>query len=91
MITCAYETKSVHLKQSVKCFLVTVMSITWAKYGQDTDKIIRAVVVTEIMEVLVISACIRVVVNCFSKNDWKNTTFFLDRCYKTDSCKVHKS
>lgn len=76
MVTCACEIKSVHLKQSVKCFLVMVMSITWAKYGQDMDRIIGAVVVTEIMEVLMISSCIRVIVNCFSKNDWKNTMFF---------------
>lgn len=49
-----------------------VMSITWAKYGQDMDQLIHAVVVTEIMEGLMMSLCVKVMVNRFSKNDWKN-------------------
>lgn len=38
-------------------------------------QIIHTVVVTEIMEVLMISSCVKVMVNFFSKNDWKNPRF----------------
>jgi len=36
------------------------------------DQLIHAVVATEVMEVLMISLCLKVMLNHFSKNDWKN-------------------
>lgn len=50
-----------------------VMSVASSKYGQDMDQLIHAVVITEIMEVLMISLCVKV--NCFRKSIGKPQDF----------------
>lgn len=64
--SCAHETVSV-------VFLLYGSVHTWAKYGISYTSANPSVVVTEIM----IFSCVKVVVNNFSKNDWKNTRFCL--------------
>lgn len=65
-------TKVVHMKQSVKCFFCMVVSICGQNMVSVTDQLIHLWWLLKI-----IFSCVKVVVNHFSKNDWKNTRFCL--------------